>query len=98
MSLYHHEFDRFQKNSNIKWLQKAFYIHRPLAKQFMKHYNPDGIKIENLVKDKARMKALELARQELGENAKEKVKRYDSKIIASKYFELYKKIYKTNTS
>ena len=34
----------------------------------------------------------------LGENAKEKVKRYDSKIIASKYFELYKKIYKTNTS
>ena len=34
----------------------------------------------------------------LGENAKEKVKRYDSEIIASKYFELYKKIYKTNTS
>ena len=65
------EFERFQKNSNIKWLQKGFYIHRPLAKQFMKHYNPDGIKIENLVKDKARMKALELARQELGENAKE---------------------------
>ncbi len=65
------EFERFQKQSNIKWLQRGFYIHRPLSKEFMKYYNPDGRQIEKIVKDKRNMKAEELARQELGENAKE---------------------------